>query len=434
MRLKCLLFISVFVFLPSISWAETRTAASCSLADVTAAYNSASAGDVVAIPAGSCSWSSTLTIGKAITLQGAGKDSTVIVNNGVNPLIRIHPGSNLPIRVSSIGFDNTSYVANSEILIKGSYTGAYELSQIRIDNCKFNTGKRAIHATGWVEGVIDHNEFLNCEIAIGISGDSSTSWDRPIAVGTADFLFIEDNTFTVNNSFPGSQYEPEQQVYQQEGGRSVTRYNTFDGRSFNGNFHAYDSHGNQDYYHEEPNGGFRGQPIVEVYENTMQAYKSYRLVDLRGGSVLYYNNTMSSETGAAPFIDVTEEDSWSTSHFPSGLDNSWPGEDQFTNSFLWGNTTNGNPLTNVWPRMASDTAFIQEDRDYFMHAPQSSGGKTTYTGRSGAAGNSDDGTLVFSSSGANAYYPYTPYTYPHPLTAIGDSGGISAPTGAAVGP
>lgn len=404
---KCLLFLLIFVFQPVVSWANTITAFSCSLTDVTQAYNSASSGDIVTIPAGNCSWSSTLTISKEITLMGAGKTSTVISNSGANPLININPGSDLSVRVSSICFDNSPRIGSSAIDINGSMQGKYELSQIRIDNCKFINGARTIHARGWVEGVIDNNEFINCEIAIGVTGCNTASWNRPIEAGTGDSLFIEDNLFYVDNDFPDAQDEPEQQIYQQEGGRSVTRYNIFDGRNYTeGNFHCYDSHGNQAYYSVNPNG-IRGQPIVEIYNNEMYAYKSYRLVDFRGGSVLFYNNNLITETGTAPFIDATEEESWQSLFFKP-LESTYNAEDQIMNSFFWNNKSNGNPITNIVPRMESDTKFIQKDRDYFMHAPQPSGVKAIYMSRPG-------GDETLSSDGSNAYYPYTPYTYPHPM-------------------
>jgi len=405
-----------FGFCTSVAkiYADTRTAVSCSLSDVTAAYNAASAGDTVAIPAGNCSWSSNLTISKAIALIGAGKTSTIITNNGVSPLISIDPRSDVPVRVSAIGFDNSSYVNNVAVYIYGSVSEAYELSQIRIDNCKFTNGKRAITVKGWVEGVNDHNEFLNCEIAIGLNGDNTYSWERPIAAGTGDFLFIEDNTFTIDNNFPESQYEPEQQIYHQEGARSVTRYNNFDGTTYTeGNYHAYDIHGNQKYYSV---GNFRGQPLVEIYENVIACHHSYRTVELRGGSILFYNNTLTTLSGSCPSFQLSEEESWQTAFF-NPLDTAWPAEDQIMNCFFWGNTRNGSPVTSFATKSGNDLVFIQENRDYFWHAPASSGGKATYTGRPG-------GAESFSSSGANAYYPYTPYTYPHPLV-VDDLGGVA---------
>ena len=71
----------VCVFLPVGALAATRTAASCSRADVATAVNSAGDGDTIVIPAGTCTWTTNLTISnKILTLQGAGMDQTVIVD------------------------------------------------------------------------------------------------------------------------------------------------------------------------------------------------------------------------------------------------------------------------------------------------------------------------------------------------------------------
>ncbi len=55
-------------------------AATCSQTDVQAAVNSAANGDVVQVPAGTCTWNTAVVIpdNKKITLQGAGKTLTVI--------------------------------------------------------------------------------------------------------------------------------------------------------------------------------------------------------------------------------------------------------------------------------------------------------------------------------------------------------------------
>src|ERR1700674_3069643 len=58
--------------------AATITAASCSQTDVQNAINSASSGDAVVVPAGTCSWSTvTILNTKGITLQGASDGTTI---------------------------------------------------------------------------------------------------------------------------------------------------------------------------------------------------------------------------------------------------------------------------------------------------------------------------------------------------------------------
>ena len=63
--------------------AATINASSCSRNDVEAAINSATDGDIVLIPSGSSTWTTTITIDPmpAITIKGAGIDQTVITDN-----------------------------------------------------------------------------------------------------------------------------------------------------------------------------------------------------------------------------------------------------------------------------------------------------------------------------------------------------------------
>ena len=61
--------------------AAAVTAASCSQAAVQTAINAAQEGDAVMIPAGTCSWTQAVSVpAKALTIQGAGRDLTIIVD------------------------------------------------------------------------------------------------------------------------------------------------------------------------------------------------------------------------------------------------------------------------------------------------------------------------------------------------------------------
>ncbi len=64
-----------------ITTAAVITAKSVSFPDVAAAVGAATDGDTVTIPAGTESWTSTLVITKGVTLQGAGEDKTVILDD-----------------------------------------------------------------------------------------------------------------------------------------------------------------------------------------------------------------------------------------------------------------------------------------------------------------------------------------------------------------
>jgi hypothetical protein len=240
-------------------------------------------------------------------------------------------------------------------------------------------------------------------------------------------LFIEDNQFVRDGSFSKAGSEVH---YSQEGARTVFRYNTVDMSLWTpSRTYVYNVHGNQAYYDEGPLG-IRGIPINEVYGNTFTLDTMYAVLEVRSGSNLFWNNTITAvhPLAATHVVDLWEEEALTGTgnHFTGKYDYVWPTEDMVTNTFIWGNTYNGAALTtsNVGGNSIYDccgtypdaSKVINFNRDVWMHAPEASGGRTYYNGRPGASGRDADGTLVFTPSGANAYYPYTPYTYPHPLT------------------
>jgi len=319
-------------------------------------------------------------------------------------LFRFNPGSDKALDLSGICFKD-----GKGVLISGDKGNSYCLDSVRIHGNKFwrnSNGTDSIYIDGWFEGLIDHNEFLNCNRAIMLVGDNNYAWGRTIAAATEHATFIEDNTFTQD----GACIEVNECIYHQEGARTVIRYNTFDASAYTYDFCPFDVHGNQNYY--DGTGDFRGQPIVEVYENTFDYQKSYRVLYFRGGSILCYNNAFTYVTSSTEIV-LSEEEGWQAAFF-SPLDGAWAAEDQIMNSFFWGNTRNGS-AAGIHLQNGADSTFIQEDRDYFLHAPASSGGSETYPTRAGAS------DMTFSGSGANAYYPYTEYTYPHPLQGAATS-------------
>src|SRR2546422_60977 len=415
------------------SCAATISASSLNIGDVTAAVLAAASGDTVQLPAGSATWISTLIISKPITLMGAGANLTTLINGGTSPLVTIALSSDQPIRVTGIFFDNVANTGGERRAIqingKTSSGSGQALTQVRIDHCKFNKGSRQLSWIGWAYGVADHNTFVNGNIAIYVQGDNTLAWGRPIAAGTVNAVFVEDNTFIMNDS---ADVDLNEQIYHQEGGRSVTRYNTFDGRARTSTDSiVYDTHGNWEqpscgsgssYFQNNVACDFRGQPIVEFYNNTVAIHHSYRIFNIRGGSNIFYNNTITYTSGSTPTVfALTDEEGWQTILF-NPLKSTRSAEDQVNNSFFWNNTLNGSALTNVTLYGGAEP-FIQQNRDYFMHAPAATGGWTTYTSRAG-------GDMSFSSSGPNAYYPYTPFVYPHPLA--GGGAGPSPPQGLGV--
>ncbi|MGZ3775861.1 MAG: hypothetical protein ACXVCY_18855, partial [Pseudobdellovibrionaceae bacterium] len=142
MRIR--LLIPALVLLSTAGMAATRNAASCSFSDVSSAYSAASDGDTVLVPSGNCTWSNTLSITKAITLQGAGSTSTVITSSmaSYSQLIAITPASDaLPARVTGFGFQLGNFNSGrSAIYIYGRPETTFIPKNIRIDHNAFTGG------------------------------------------------------------------------------------------------------------------------------------------------------------------------------------------------------------------------------------------------------------------------------------------------------
>jgi len=438
------------VLIPIQTEAGTIPASSCSYTDVASAYDAASAGDTVTIPAGSCTWSSTLTISKALTLKGAGSNSTIITSNTSGRLVVIQASTDIPIRVTGLGFNlgSTDNGKRAMHIINTSTNGtAVALKQIRIDNNAITGGGRyAVEFRGKIWGVFDHNTCTNVNVCVFTTGNSHYlwvgSWGDPSSAsspgpkaGTSNALFIEDNTFLMTGPSTVAYDAP---TYYQEGPIVVTRYNTFQSTIASPNFMtlALNDHANQNYGIYPPyRNDLRGLPLHEFYNNTLSATRSHVMLGIRGGSFLIHNNTITC-TSCGAIIQFSEEEAWQTAFF-SPLRSVWPAQDQIHNTFIWNNTVNGSPLTSIdWDDDCGTggvkcSVFIQQNRDYFMRAPQASGGREYFSGRPGGSSapptSSDGGTMIFTSSGANQYYPYTPFTYPHPLTQTVESTATTAP-------
>lgn len=426
--------------LPGLGGAAVINAASASFADVAAAVRQAVSGDTVLIPAGSATWNSTLTITNAITLQGTGTGSetnrTVIVRGSGNFPIELTMTSDQLVRVSNIYFklvtttNDAGMWANTAIFLSGS------MAQLRIDYCRFDYGNKAVYKEGRVFGVIDHCYYYNNNISIELNGGNThgnQSWSEPIVAGMdmgTDTLYVEDNVFIVDDRYPGglSNYNINNRIESGHGGRFVVRHNKFDGHLYRTDgsytFFPIMTHGNGNYYGDGTQA-LRGHPIIEIYNNLIRGYRIDNAIFLRGGSSLIHDNEIFYESGTPCAITLREEEARGDGSplFSPGRAK-WPAEDQVFNTFIWNNTSckgfpgTGSVISNASIREGSEP-FIQQDRDYFMHAPAATGGKEYFAGRPGASNTAPstnaNGTMVFTNVGPNAYYPYTPFTYPHPL-------------------
>jgi hypothetical protein len=173
-------------------------ARSPSAADVQAAANVAVSGDTVVVPAGTASWSSTVSISsKNITVQGAGVGQTII-------------------NASTTAFDlgRTSSRVTGFTVVR---SGSGEIIRCwgrgwRIDHCRFESSifRDAVLVRGnsdglspgeHPQGLIDNCTSLNCRVLVygdmDFAPNRSVSrlWTTPSTVGGADAVFVEDCGF-----------------------------------------------------------------------------------------------------------------------------------------------------------------------------------------------------------------------------------------------
>jgi hypothetical protein len=432
----------VCCILPVSVRAATITAASCSQADVQEAVDLAETGDSVYVPAGSATWSSAVTVSKAISIIGAGVGSTILTGSGS----------------MTSGFFFVTNVTSTQLLRISGFrftcptTGDYairietavDLSQLRIDHNRFDFSDTAqIFVTG-CRGVIDHNDFYNGVKAVSFSAGSAAqqtaSW-ASMAAGTGEALFIETNNIIDDANYPHA--STQEKIGTFGGGKLVMRYNTFDFDDMalpenSHPCHPFGAHGSAkggaagSGYWQEGRGARRGQSVIEYYYNTISGRRIDFMYSSRGSANLVHHNAVTVSTAWKPRIYFNEEEQYEASNW-SPLRTAWPAEDQIHNSFIWANTFNGtayfNDIGHIAIPHASSAGYIQQNRDFWFHEPQASGGSESFTGQNGASNTYPTdgttlptlGTMTFSPEGPNAYYPYTPYVYPHPLQTSSSS-------------
>ena len=436
MKKSVVLIVVLFaaLFFAKTSWADTHTAASCSAADVTTAITAASTGDTVAVPAGSCSWSSGLSITKGITLQGAGIGNTVITYGGsaasmvyYNPTT---PSLNNPFRLTGFTLDCNNVAGTYGVQIRQNSDTTNIISNIRIDNNRITKCKEGIKFLGMIYGLVDNNQFANNEMEFEVLGLDTYSWVDPLEIGSSKYIYVETNTFTGSYGYF---------FLSGQGARWVFRYNNVD--LANCAYSILDAHGNLVYEYPACNWLNNNRGIVghEIYENTFTNLNrgAAKLHDLRGGTGIVFNNAVTgTNTGCNNIINIREEDDNSIGPcYP--VKTTYPGYDPVKDTYIWGNTQNSNRhcLAN------SDSALmIIEQQDYWADTQVWGTTPTTYwtTGLSSSRGSTctsdnvyweTDTRKLYRCVGTNNWrFIYTPYTYPHPLRGEGGPADKTPPT------
>jgi hypothetical protein len=403
-----------FVFCASVAeiYADTHTATSCSLANVSAAVTAASRGDTVSVPAGSCTWSGRLNITKGLHIKGAGIGNIVITGG-----IDYHPDATAISNDER--FEVEGFTFNGGVGI-----GIYNSNQKPITNVVIhhnrlqNNSSKVFDVIGNIYGVAYLNQLSN-HYTVNFLGNGDSSWNNPFAYGDAKNFYMEDNIFTdYNNNANGTMW-----IESGQGGRYTLRYNTFNASGYTHGIDLWDIHGDQG-----DAGGLGGELYGNALINT-NGNGGYRWLCHRGGSVLTFYNKNSGTAGLG--FDLQE--------------NHQCGPQQILNTYYWANFEGTTLLAADVTNDCCDC--LQQNRDWFTQPASFNGtvgvGCGTLTSRpatcttgvgywatnqsctdmTGLIGDittyptrqTITGTLYKCTSTNTWTAYYTPYTYPHPL-------------------
>ncbi|MEY6432517.1 hypothetical protein ABC977_08880 [Thioalkalicoccus limnaeus] len=395
-QLLPLAFLTAIACLPEASTGATINASSCSQSHVSAAISSATNGDTVLVPQGTCSWSG-LSISKPIYLKGAGVGRTNITISG-NTVTKQSGGV---IRISDFSFSKSGGGnASKGFSINGSWRNA---QPVIFQNNAFtisNSGLFFLDVAGGV--IIAGNSFSggwdDSFIQPKDSRDTENSWGTADTMGTRDTNGIL-NHYIENNTFHGG---TNQGIDADDATRVVYRYNTLTNSSFNSHGYASSSVGvrhwevyNNIWIYDGP----KGSPSQDDLSNQGWA------IWIRGGTGVIFNNIIpdirSSWWGDRQEFRFTIRGA--EDHRPQGscanvrypvprqLGQGHNGSSYVLDPiYIWSNTGPtdgqvggwnwGNPCGLTW------TNFYLENRDFYRGIAKPG---------------------------------YTPYPYPHPLTQAG---------------
>jgi hypothetical protein len=312
--IKALLVLTISGF-ASAGHGQT-TAASCSQSDVQTAITKAGRGGTVNVPAGNCTWSSTLNITYGITLLGAGSSSTVITGSGGATFITANPDSTAIANGQNIRIDGFTFDGANSSTIFMNLSGAsgitgtkpyccYVIGNNTFKNQGAGTSDGVItaanaNADGQLRGVIYSNTFDRTDISMRVFSDNDTrEWANAafnnLVFGTSDNLFFESNTIKCSTSYAGGDSG---WIETGQGGRLVARYNSYNMANCGTLSEFNDIHGFQNWT-GTVNSGQTGSMISERYGNTYTNVGEYRCEDMRGGIDLTFNNSFSGTGGCS---------------------------------------------------------------------------------------------------------------------------------------
>ena len=432
-------------------------AASCVRDDVQAAINLAVDGDIVAVPAGECTWSSGVSLSKGITLQGAGMSETIIT-------------------ADDSGFSRLIASYSNDAIITGFHLKAPAVTPFTVymrgDNWRVHHNKfecitagdklNGVFAQGMSgkynpTGLIDNNIFIDARaITVGSAGlltESDTQneiYAEALDLGGSSAVYIEDNIFTttVGGNVIDGNYASSY----------VARFNTITMPGWGSHFEAHSMQGYTNRAHRK----------WEIYGNNITGIGKWVPMFIRGGTgVIFDNSLFGSFTAEYIYFDNVRSDNDAggtagkcdgSSLWDGNLDaTGWPCRDQIGTgpdlvqwendppiaytqtsvpAYIWSNSkTTGAELTVSVRNNSGD--HIKANRDYYEYTTYFDGTSgvgvgtlanrpstctigvaywATDQGSWNKTPGGEQGVLYKCTTPNNWEKYYEPYDYPHPLS------------------
>lgn len=443
------------------------TAVSCSGADVQAAINSATNGDTVFVPSGSCTWTTAVSIPntKGITLQGAGIDVTTIVDSIAtdNTLtVNVKNGNALAV-VTGFTFDanQTNKTGSfSEVSVDTTLDSvdSFRIHRNKITNI-LRRGINVISSGPPISGLIDRNTICPVQTnqaaqTISLFGDNDEGYEpfgRPVSFGSNSSVYVEDNTFCTAppNDGPFDAYS---------GIRYVFRFNTV-------NFGTVAHHGTW-------SAARRAVVHCEIYGNTINdngTPSATGAIQSRDSTCMIFDNIISGSYGAGLNIVTFRNERSCSGPGVFGIcdgTSTWDenqmgqsgyacvdqvghkfgadpvadmGANTLIGTYVWNNFWNGS-LTNLiryTGGCAAEDTHVAANRDFYNQTATFNGtvgiGRGTIASRPATCTTgvaywaTDEGSWNTINPGADGQLYkctatntwtlyYVPYAYPHPLT------------------
>jgi len=392
--------------------------------------NAASAGDIVTVPAGTCTWSAQARISKPLTIQGAGIDATVIVSHGFD----VDTGVN-DYRITGFTFDG-NWGSNYIITHGQSRTGN---KRFRIDHNKFlrkdYTTSGTILFHGYSYGVIDHNTFQDVlDEILSFGGDGAGAYGRSPIVGGYEngTIFAEDNTFTLTSACsvhegndPNAAAE---NVFDANSGpRVVFRHNSITDHAKCRWQYPIEMHG----FESEFSTVGDARPIysVEIYDNTFTSNyagtgMAIKFRGLGAGGVVF-NNTF---TGSGHSFDKLADVRNLRSHTTDDTGSLSKGNINAAGYTQFAHARQGDEGGLICEHCSGHTGrvFGQVQNLYFWNNLNAGG--VTFENN----GYTSTDVMLNRDFFMSPMPGYSPYPYPHPLTGSVSTRAPSAPTNVAI--